>query len=105
MVVKRIKSETSVDLRCDCGNYFSGCGTTINTMVTGILSRVKAVEQVLKIESSENLNDNLTNAELQTAAEMFLYLNMCPDTTSTSNPFLCAADFFLQLGRCKEAVR
>ena len=25
--------------------------------------------------------------------------------TSTSNPFLCAADFFLQLGSCKEAVR
>ena len=24
--------------------------------------------------------------------------------TSTSNPFLCAADFFLQLGSCKEAV-
>ena len=25
--------------------------------------------------------------------------------TSTSNPFLCAADFFLQLGSCKAAVR
>ena len=25
--------------------------------------------------------------------------------TSTSNPFLCAADFFSQLGSCKEAVR
>ena len=25
--------------------------------------------------------------------------------TSTSNPFLCAADFFLQLGSCEEAVR
>ena len=25
--------------------------------------------------------------------------------TSTSNPFLCAADFFLQLGSYKEAVR
>ena len=24
--------------------------------------------------------------------------------TSTSNPFLCAADFFLQLASCKEAV-
>ena len=28
-----------------------------------------------------------------------------PDRPSTSNPFLCAADFFLQLGSCKEAVR
>ena len=26
------------------------------------------------------------------------------DKTSTSNPFLCAADFFLQSGSCKEAV-
>ena len=25
--------------------------------------------------------------------------------TSTSNPFLCAADFFLQLGSCKDAIR
>ena len=25
--------------------------------------------------------------------------------TSTSNPFLCAADFFLKLGSCKEAAR
>ena len=31
--------------------------------------------------------------------------NVCTKTTSTSNPFLCAADFFLQLGSCKEAVR
>ena len=27
------------------------------------------------------------------------------DSTSTSNPFLCAADFFLQLGSYKEAIR
>ena len=32
-------------------------------------------------------------------------LKHCLPTTSTSNPFLCAADFFLQLGSCKEAVR
>ena len=81
MVVKTFKWETPLDQSCDCGNFFGGCG--IYDMVTGnnsILSRVKAVEQILKIESSENLNDNLTNAELQTAAEMLLYLNMCPDT-------------------------
>ena len=81
MVVKTFKWETPLDQSCDCGNFFGGCG--IYTMMTGnasILFRVKAVEQILKIESSENLNDNLTNAELQTAAEMLLYLNMCPDT-------------------------
>ena len=30
-------------------------------------------------------------------------LNEHNGKTSTSNPFLCAADFFLQLGSCKEA--
>ena len=33
------------------------------------------------------------------------YLPLVVYETSTSNPFLCAADFFLQLGSCKEAVR
>ena len=34
-----------------------------------------------------------------------LELERLKKTTSTSNPFLCAAEFFLQLGSCKEAVR
>ena len=63
--------------------------------------QVKAVEQKLQIESSyyeysdnvyyyvyvdddgnvsEQINYTLTNADLQTAAEMFLYLNTCPKT-------------------------
>ena len=37
------------------------------------------VEKKLKIKSSEQ-KKALTNEELQTAGEMFLYLNMCPDT-------------------------
>ena len=33
---------------------------------------------MLQIESSEQINDTLTNEELKTAGEMFLYLTMCP---------------------------
>ena len=45
-----------------------------------MLSQVEAVEQMLKIESSEQINNTLTNEELKTAGEMFLYLTMCPNT-------------------------
>ena len=67
-VVKTVKSEASLDLSCN------------NEMLSGdsMLSQVKAVEQMLQIESSEYINDTLTNEELKTAAEMFLYLNTCP---------------------------
>ena len=45
-----------------------------------IVSQINAVEQILQIESSEQINETLTNEELRHAAEMFLYLTMCPDT-------------------------
>ena len=45
-----------------------------------MLSQVKAVEQKLQIESSEQPDESLTIEELKTAAEMFLYLNTCPDS-------------------------
>ena len=44
-----------------------------------ILSNFKTVEKHLEIESSEIIFENMTNANLQNAAEMFLYLNSCPD--------------------------
>ena len=67
-VVKTVKSGTSLDLSC--------IGDTI---LAQPLYQVKAVEQMLQIESSEQINDTLTREELRTAGEMFLYLNMCPD--------------------------
>ena len=45
-----------------------------------LLSQVKALEQKLQTESSEEINDALTNEDLKTAAEMFLYLITCPNT-------------------------
>ena len=44
------------------------------------MSQVKAVEQMLHFESSEQINATFTKEDLQTAAELFLYLDMCPDT-------------------------
>ena len=43
-------------------------------------SRWETVEQKLQIESSEQIIETLTNDELKTAAELFVYLNMCPGT-------------------------
>ena len=69
-VVKTVRAGTSLDLNCG-GNYILADD--------GPLDQVKAVEQMLQIESSEQIHDTLTREELRTAGEMFLYLNMCPD--------------------------
>ena len=69
-VVKTVKSGTSLDLSCN--------GDTI-LAADGPLDQVEAVEQMLQIESSEQINDTLTREELRTAGEKFLYLIMCPD--------------------------
>ena len=70
-VVKRIKSETSIDLDC---NYED---TLLEDDYK--LSLVKAVEQKLQIKSSKKKLETFTKEELQPAAELFLYLNSCPD--------------------------
>ena len=69
-VVRTVKSETSLNLRCD----------ESNAMLSGedVLSRVKAVEQIIHFESTEQIDETLTNEKLQNAGEMFLYLIMCP---------------------------
>ena len=84
--VKTLKFETSLDLSCDHTIMLSG---------DVILSRVKAVEQKLQIESSEQIDETLTNEELQTAAELFLYLIICPDTIKPWHLFY--KDIFLQI--------
>ena len=48
------------------------------------MSQVEAVEHKLKIESSEQIYNTLSNEELKTAAEMFLYLNSCPPDSSST---------------------
>ena len=66
-MVKTVKSRASLD----CDNE--------NTHVKDD-SMLKAVEQMLQIESSEQINKTLTNENLQSAGEMFLHLFMCPYT-------------------------
>ena len=70
-VVKRIKSETSIDLDC---NYEDTLLEDDNK-----LSLVKAVEQKLQIKSSKKKLETFTKELLKPAAELFLYLNSCPD--------------------------
>ena len=68
-MVKKIKSETSLDL---------GCTGSLMTK-EGILSQVEEVEQMQPSQSSEQILEIWTREEIQTAGDLFLYLTMCPD--------------------------
>ena len=70
-VVKTIKIESPLDLSCTSEGMLAN---------NDILSRLKAMEQMQQIEPSYQINDTLTNEELKSAGEMFLYLVMCPNT-------------------------
>ena len=69
-VVKIIKSETPLDLKCDV------LSDALDNDV--FLLQVKAVEEKLQIESTDQIIETLTMEDLKNAAEMFLYLNTCP---------------------------
>ena len=64
-VVKTIKYESPLDLTCN--SQFK-------------LSQVQEVEQKLQIEASDIKIETLTNEELRMAAEIFMYLTICPDS-------------------------
>ena len=49
--------------------------STVETM-----SRVKAVEEKLQVESSDQIIEHFTHDQLTNAADLFIYLVMCPDT-------------------------
>ena len=48
-------------------------------------SLVERLEREMKIVSSENRYENMASEDLQTAAEMFIYLNTCPYGAGDSN--------------------
>ena len=52
------------------------CGE--NHLLNNQVSQVKAVEQYLKIESSDLKFENMTNGKLKIAAQTFIYLALCP---------------------------
>ena len=68
-----IKAETYVDRSCNEDKDF------LNDF--NLLHQVTAVEEKLQIQSygPNNNHNNLTKEELKTVAEMFIYLNMCPN--------------------------
>ena len=75
-VVKKIKSKTPFDKRCYDGfpDYYDGSYFNINAKA----SQVAALEELLKVNSSELRFGNMTTKDLKSAAEMFIYLNSCP---------------------------
>ena len=64
-VVKTIKYVSPLDLTCN--SQFK-------------LSQVQEVEQKFQIEASDKKIETLTNEELKMAAEIFMYLTICPDS-------------------------
>ena len=72
--VKQIKMKAIVD---NYNNYFCHDGG-LYKLASEKLSKVKEVEALLEIESSEQRFENVTLVELKIAAEMFIFLNVCP---------------------------
>ena len=83
--MKTVTSETSLDLRC----YRYMLDDDV------MMSQVKAVEEMMQIESSEIIDESLTNEQLKTAAQMFLFLNTCPNTRWFKSWFSFYKDLFL----------
>ena len=50
-----------------------------NDADVGIGAIVAAVESRLKIESSDQIHENMSIEHLEIAARMFIYINTCPD--------------------------
>ena len=72
--VRKVKVKTPFDLYCNkYGLYKEGLGSTNKQ------GQVEAVEMYLKIDRDTQIRKNMTNKELKTAAEMFIYLNTCTE--------------------------
>ena len=69
--VKAIKHKSSLEKSC--------ISRTVLLTSDNQMTQVKAVEQELQLESSDQVIETMTNEELQSAAEMFIYLIMCPE--------------------------
>ena len=63
--MRKIKLTTSLD---------SDCNTNI------IEAQIEIIEKQLKIKSSQLTFENITREDLKTAAEMFLFMGVCPGT-------------------------
>ena len=79
-VVSKIRRETSFDKSCDVR------GDGLYELTVDKTSQITAVEMSLKIEASEYRYENITSESLLTAAEMFIYLTICPGKFNSVNP-------------------
>ena len=79
-VVSKIRRETSFDKSCDVR------GDGLYELTVDKRSQITAVEMSLKIEASEYRYENITSESLLTAAEMFIYLTICPGKFNSVNP-------------------
>ena len=79
-VVSKIRRETSFDKSCDVR------GDDLYELTVDKRSQMTAVEMSLKIEASEYRYENITSESLLTAAEMFIYLTICPGKFNSVNP-------------------
>ena len=71
-VVKNLKSELSLDLECRLSPDL--------LLYDDKMSQVNLLEDQLGIESTEVRFENIGRENLKTAAEIYIYLNTCPDS-------------------------
>ena len=96
-LVKKIKLETSLEKTC---NIDKDDGVPYQGIYSGESDRVaqiEAVEHDLGVKSSELRFENLTANDLTTAAEMFIYLIICPHTNSQKQWFKTWSIFYNDL--------
>ena len=71
-VVKNIKTELSLDLECRLSPDL--------LLYDDKMSQVNLLENQLGIQSTEVKFENIGRENLKTAAEIYIYLNTCPDS-------------------------
>ena len=79
-VVAKIRRETSFDKSCDVR------GDGLYELTVDKRSQIAAVELFMKLQITEYRYENITYETLLTAAEMFIYLNICPGKFNSNNP-------------------
>ena len=76
--MRKLKSEALFDKSCSDDGLYTQSVT---------LTQVEAVEKQLDIDPIELTYPNITKKDLITAAELFIYLNICPDKIHTDKTF------------------
>ena len=82
--VKKMKTNISLDLACR-QDGLNGDGGEPHQDISDVA--VKKLQEKLNINSSEVRFQNITLDELKSAAEMFIYLNLCPGTLKAEFEF------------------